>query len=445
MSAGLFTYDRMARVLKEERNQMLNRDEALSMESLLRPEKIYGAAFYYEYLTDDARLVLDCIKAAAALGAVVTNYSAVTSLLIESDHLVGAIVRDELSSAEVPVRAKVVVNAAGPWVDAVRLLQDAEEKQRLRLTKGIHLVVPVERLPVNHCVVWNAPDKRPIFAIRRGKVAYLGTTDTDYEGRYDDPPITVEDANYLLDAANSIFKVDRLGVDDVVGAWAGLRPLLHQEGKKPQEISRKDEIMVGATGLISIAGGKLTTFRKMAERVTDMVVEHLSQMGVKVPEKVGNSEHEPISGGDIAEDVDAFVSHLKQRWARVPEDVVERVAGIYGSNGERMVEAMANDPKLARRCAPAAAVTQSEVAYAVREEMSMTLQDFLERRSRLFLWDVDNGLQVAPEAARLMGDLLGWDAARVESELEDYRQHVREVKAFLSSAEVAGPQKAANA
>ncbi|MBI3785122.1 MAG: glycerol-3-phosphate dehydrogenase/oxidase [Deltaproteobacteria bacterium] len=434
ISAGLFTYDRMARVLKEERNRMLGRDETLSLEPTLRSDRIYGAGLYYECLTDDARLVIENIKAAAALGAVVANYAAVTSLLEEGGKLVGATIRDEIGGGDLAVRAKVVVNAAGPWVDDLRLMEGEGEKRRLHLTKGIHLTLPFDRLPVGRCVVMNAADKRSVFAIPRGKVVYLGTTDTDYEGRYDDPPITADDAQYLLDAANSTFDVERLGFDDVIGAWAGLRPLLHQEGKKPSEISRKDEVMVGPTGLISMAGGKLTTYRKMAERVVGMVTERLQALGETLPEKRGDSETTPLSGGETGDDVDAFIQRLKVRWPRVSADLVERMIQVYGSNGERMVEAMANDPQLARRCGADSALTVSEVAYAVREEMAMTLNDFLERRSRLFLWDPNNGLNVAADVARRMGNLLGWDASRVDAEVEAYRKHVHDVKSFATSS-----------
>jgi glycerol-3-phosphate dehydrogenase len=436
ISAGLWTYDRMARVLKDERNEMLSRDETLGLEPLLRSDNLYGAATYYEYLTDDARLVIQTITSAAALGAVVANYAEVTDLIAAAGRLSAALVRDATTDEEFPLRAKVIVNAAGPWVDAVRLLQGDGERPRLHLTKGIHLVVPRERLPVSRIVVMNTPDRRAVFVVPRGAVAYLGTTDTEYEGRYDDPWITLDDVRYLLDAANATFAVERLGLDDVVGACAGLRPLLHQEGKKPTEISRKDEVMVGPTGLISIAGGKLTTYRKMAERAVDMVVERLSERGARLPEKRGDSEQALLSGGDTGDDVAAFAARLMKRWPQVPADIVDRLVTLYGSNGERMVEAMAGDPRLAERCAPGVAVTRSEVAYAVREEMALTLEDFLERRARLFLWDPHNGLTVATEVARLMGDLLGWDAQRRDAELAAYRHHVREVKTFTPELEI---------
>jgi len=445
ISAGLWTFDRMARVLKDERNEMLSRDETLALEPLLRPDALYGAGTYYEYLTDDARLVIENIKSAAALGAVMANYAEVTELVAEHGRLTGVVVRDATTGDALAVRATVVVNAAGPWVDAVRLLQGDGERPRLHLTKGIHLILPRERLDVARIVVMTTPDRRAVFAVPRGDVVYLGTTDTDYEGRFDDPWITLDDARYLLEAANATFAVDRLDLDDVVGAYAGLRPLLQQEGKKPSEISRKDEIMVGPTGLISIAGGKLTTYRKMAERVVEMVAQRLAESGARLLEPRGQSDREMLSGGGTGDEPAAFATRLKQRWPQVGADIIDRLVTVYGSNGERMVEAMAGDPRLAERCAAGQAVTRAEVAYAVRDEMAVTLEDFLERRARLFLWDRHNGLTVAAAAARLMGSMLGWDNTRVETEVASYQAHVREVKTFTPDLEVVAPQRVAHA
>lgn len=443
ISAGLWTYDRMARVQKAERNQMLGRAETLALEPQLRAERLYGAGLYYEYLTDDARLVVANIQTAAALGATIANYAEVTGLRSEGGRLTSALVRDRESGAEITVAAKVIVNAAGPWVDEVRLLQGGNEKRRLHLAQGIHVSVPAERLPITRMVTLASPDKRPVFAIRRGPLVYLGTTDTEYEGPYDDPPIQMRDVEYLLAAANLTFDVERLGVDDVVGAWSGVRPLVHQEGKKTTEISRKDEVLVGPTGMMSIAGGKLTTFRKMAQRVVDMVGEQLKQQGVL--SNPPNSDAEPgvLIGGETGEDVAAFATRVKQRWPKIPADIVEHVVACYGSNGESIVEAMAADQQLASRCAPGAAVTQAEVAFALRMEMAMTLQDFLERRARLFLWDPHNGLGVAEPVARQMGALLGWDAARIDREVAAYREHVRDVKTFHQASPEASPRRAA--
>jgi glycerol-3-phosphate dehydrogenase len=168
-------------------------------------------------------------------------------------------IRDEESGATVVARARVVVNAAGPWVDAVRALDVPGGPGTLTLTKGIHLVFRAEDLPARHCVVMNARDGRPVFTVRRGPHVYVGTTDTPYEGPLDEPPITGEDAAYLLDAVVRTFPALGLGVRHVVGAWAGLRPLVRVEGKAPSEISRRDEITVSAAGVVTVAGGKLTT------------------------------------------------------------------------------------------------------------------------------------------------------------------------------------------
>jgi len=431
---GLWTYDRLAQVSDEERHRMISSEEALKLEPLLRADRLSGAGLYYEYVTDDARLVVEVVKSAAALGAVIANYAAVTGFLIDNGAIAGATVRDGLGGADLTVRAQVVINAAGPWVDAVRLMGEPGETPRLRLTKGIHVVVRSERLPLSLIVVMNARDRRGVFAIPRGPVTYLGTTDTDYDQPEVNPRITLEDVDYLLEAGSLTFAVEPLHPEDVVSAWAGLRPLLHQEGKDPSELSRKDEIMMGRTGLLSIAGGKLTTFRRMSERVVDIACERLRETGRVLPKPIGQSGEILLSGGETGDDVAGYATRLKARWPEVGVEIVDRLVQNYGSNAERLVEAMSADPVLATRYAPGVAVTRAEVEYAVREEMALTLEDFLERRSRLLLWDPDNGLAVAQGVARTMGAMLSWTPARIAREVERYQSHVHEVKSFQQVA-----------
>lgn len=441
MSAGLWTYDRLASVSDAERHRMLSRDEALALEPRLRAEKLYAAGLYYEYLTDDARLVIEVVKAAATLGAVVANYCAVEDFLFEGERLDGVVARDQLTGDAVEVRGRVVVNAAGPWVDAVRLLSEPHDQPRLRLTKGVHLGIRTERVGLSRIVVMNAPDKRGVFAIPHGAVTYLGTTDTFYDHPEDYPSVTLEDVLYLLEAANRTFDVaPPLTPDDVVNGWAGLRPLLFQEGKAPSELSRKDEVMVAGNGLISVAGGKLTTFRRMAERVVDMVAERLQGQGVKLPPRRGASDTALLGSGDTGLDVDAFALRLKERWPRLDAAIVDRLVPLYGGHAERMVDAMAADPLLAERYEPSLPVTRAELEYVVREEMALTVADFLERRSRLLLWDADLGRRLVDPIARAMGEQLGWDAARVRDEAQRYRElaeHLRTFEASAPSAQVA--------
>src|SRR2546427_312072 len=272
LGLGLWTFERIATVAPEERHTMWSREEALAREPTLDGTRLHGAATFIEYLTCDARLVLETVLGAHAAGALCVSR-------VEATEIAGGEValRDTLTGRALHARSGVVVNAAGPWVDEVRRRAGALAGVRLHLTRGIHLVVPHGRLPVRHIVVMQARDHRSVFAVPRGEVTYLGTTDTDHGPPTDHPAVPGEDADYLLDAANRTFAGPPLARADVVAAWAGLRPLLHEEGKRPSEISRKDEIMVSDTGLVSIAGGKLTTHRRMAERVVDLVVERLGR------------------------------------------------------------------------------------------------------------------------------------------------------------------------
>jgi glycerol-3-phosphate dehydrogenase len=445
LSVGLWTYDRLASVSEDERYRMLSREETLALEPRLRAERLYGAGMYYEYVTDDARLVIEVVKSAVALGVAAANYAEVEGFVVEDGRVSGVELRDQLTGDMLAVRGRVVVNACGPWVDLVRLLSEPNDKPRLRLTKGIHLGIRTERVGLSHIVVMNARDKRGVFAVPHGRVTYLGTTDTDYGQPEDYPEITIDDVEYLLDAANRTFDADPpLTAADVVSAWAGLRPLLHQEGKKPSELSRKDEIMVGAGGLISIAGGKLTTFRRMSERVVDLVCERLQQQGVDSPPRRGSSEESLLDSGETGADVVAFAERLCARWPRTPADVIERLVLLYGSNAERLVDGVSADPVLAERFAPQLAVTRAEVEYAVREEMALTLEDFMERRSRVLLWEPDNGLCVADGVARIMGASLGWDAARIRDEVARYRALAERLKRFAGEAAAADTAHAAH-
>lgn len=429
---GLWTYDRLAGVPKEEQYRMIGRNEALALEPALRADKLYGAGLYYEYLTDDARLVLEVIKSAAGLGAVVANRAEVAGFRSENGRVRGVMLRDTVTGAEMVARAGVVINAAGPWVDAVRLLSGPEEQPRLCLTKGIHAGLCRERLPLSHVVIMSARDQRAVFAIPHGAITYIGTTDTFYEAPEENPRITLEDVRYLLDAVARTFAIEPLSPADVVSAWAGLRPLLNEEGKKPSEISRHDEIMVSPRGLVSIAGGKLTTFRRMAQRVVDHAVEWLRASGRRLPEQLGASDESPLSGGGTGDDVAGYAERLKARGYPVDADIVEHLTALYGSNAEHMLESIAEDPGLAERCAPNMTVTRAEVRYAVRHEMAMTLEDVLERRSRVLLWDPHSGMQGAGTVAHWMAAEMHWSPARIEREVASYQALATHLRTFVA-------------
>jgi glycerol-3-phosphate dehydrogenase len=277
-SLGLYVYDRLAGVQRNERRKMLSKEETLQLEPQLRQDILKGGGVYIEYRTDDARLVIEVLKTAVEKGALPINYCEAVSFIYEEKQVAGVVCRDSLQGDSFTIKARKVINAAGPWVDKLRKLDNSLNGKRLHLTKGVHLVVSKDRLPLRQSVYFDIPgDGRMMFAIPRGKVVYLGTTDTSYTESPDHPLTTEEDVAYVLKATNHMFPAANLSPDDVISTWAGLRPLIHEDGKSPSELSRKDEIFVSASGLLSMAGGKLTGFRKMAERVVDMVAADLSK------------------------------------------------------------------------------------------------------------------------------------------------------------------------
>jgi glycerol-3-phosphate dehydrogenase len=408
LRAGLFMFEKLAPVEPGDRHQMWDRDEALANEPLLAERRLYGAAVFTEYLTDDARLVLANVAAAHVAGALVANHAEVTAL--EAGR---ATVRDALGGAAHTVRARVIVNAGGPWVDTLRRAAGAAGGRHLQLTKGVHLVVPYERLPVRQSVVMAAADKRSVFVVPRDGVTYIGTTDTFYPEPALAPEVTRADAEYLLEATNRTFRGAPLALADVTGAWAGLRPLLAEEGKSPSEISRRDEIMVDdATGLVSIAGGKLTAYRRMAERVVDLVETRLGR--TPTPSRTGDV---PLPGGEGPP-------------PPLPGDLGPaqqgRLRRLYGARG---AELLATDPTAA--CVPGLpGVLRAEVAHAIDAEMALTLEDVLERRTRALLFDARQGLGGVEEVAAVMARRLGWDAARTASEVDRYRRLAANLRSF---------------
>ena len=418
LGVGLWTYEKIARIPPAERHRMLDRDAALAEEPGLCPEGLTGAAVYPENLTDDARLVLATLRSAKGAGALVANHVAVEALAAEGGGF-RARLRDGETGALREVRARVVVNAAGPWCDVVRALEGPLDGKRLHLTKGIHVVVRHEDLPIRSMIVMQARDRRAVFAIPRGEIVYVGTTDTDYGATDDYPRITRDDVDYLLDAVRRVFPAASWGAERVLGAWAGLRPLIHEEGKAPSEISRKDEILVGAHGMVSVAGGKLTTYRAMAQKVVDRVEERLGRRPSEARTAAG-----PLEGGDLPGGADpaAFALSLAARFEeRIggARSLVDRLVLHYGGGAESVLEQAAAS---GGRRLGSGAVLAAEVERAVDGEMALRLADVIERRLRLLPFDPLQGLDVAEEAAAIVAARLGWDEARTARELEDYRR-----------------------
>jgi len=402
MRTGMWTYEKLGDVEPHERHEVWELARLRQEEPRVVTEVVTGAVVYPEYVTDDARLTLANARSAAAHGARVVTYAPAVRMIEEGGRLVGAVVRGNLpgESEEAEVRARVIVNAAGPWVDAVRLLEDRDAGQKIQLTKGIHLVVPHTRLPIRHTIIMNTPDRRSIFAVPREQFVYIGTTDTFFETPEYWPEITREDADYLLDTVNASFGVEPITDEDILATWSGLRPVLWAEGKKPSEISRRHEIMEGTGGMLTIAGGKLTSYRSMAERVVDRCEERLDRDLTPA-----TTAEEPLPGGDFSgtfEELSSFV----QAQGLTPEEA-DRVIRMYGK------EAFA---VFAEKKGVAA-----EVRQAVLNEGALTLEDFWFRRSSRARFSTDTRLPDLETAAEHMGELLGWSASEKERQIEACR------------------------
>ncbi len=408
--AAMWAFEKLGQVPPNECHEAWNATVLAAREPVAAKQGTNGAVVYFEFLTDDARLTLANARSAAADGAKILTYAPVTKIELEHGRAIGVHCESSLERETLGafVRGRVIVNAAGPWVDEIRALETADEKPRLSLTKGIHLVVPHARLPLSRTVLMSAADKRPVFAVPRGEVTYLGTTDTFYSKTNYWPEIMSEEVDYLLDAASHSFCSEPLGAHDVVSSWTGIRPLVAQAGKRPSEISRRDEVWTGPGGILSIAGGKLTAYRRMVERVTDTVLEHLGK-----PADQTADELRPLAGGDLAPiEIDEA--------AKAGSRPIDRLADLYGSEAPD-VKADGGD-------------VLAEVRQAVRREGALRLEDYWMRRAARAFFDPDAGLSTLEPAACEMARLLAWNDERRRNEVAACRHRHEENNALFERA-----------
>ncbi|MBW2234449.1 MAG: glycerol-3-phosphate dehydrogenase/oxidase [Deltaproteobacteria bacterium] len=419
MRVGLTTYEKLGSVEEADLHHNWGGDELARGEPALNREAYPFACRYREYLTDDARLVLANLRAAAAAGAAVLNHASVDAIPRVGDRACGVEATCTRSGRRVRVRARCVINAAGPWVDAVRALEDRAAPPRLQLSKGVHVVLPRESLPVENICVFNTPDRRSIFAVPRGEVVYVGTTDTAYEGDTAWPPILRQDVEYLLAPLARYLSVTPPDASQVVAAWAGLRPLIAAPGKPPTEISRKDEVWTGPAGVVTIAGGKLTGYRPMARATLERAAD---EAGLRLRE--APDEEPPLPGGDLGADLDREAAALHSE-AGVPVACARRLVRLYGSESADVL-ALGNAPL----CPEDPNVLSGEVDWAVAREGALDLEDLVYRRQRCALYDPAAREAVLEPAAARMATLLGWDAARRGAEVDAVRQRLADDLAF---------------
>jgi len=403
------------------------------LEPGLRDKELKGAALYYDAQTDDARLVIATMRSAAQAGALVANYAEVTALLKPDRRVGGATVCDGLTGRVTTIRALVVVNATGPWVDRVRRIDDAGAEPLLRPTKGVHVVVPRKRVGHTHAVTLTSPiDGRVMFVLPWGDLSYIGTTDTDDDASPDEVRATADDVVYLLRSANAFFPHARLSPADVIASWAGLRPLL----RPPQEVapsaaSREHRVVESPSGLVTIAGGKLTTYRVMARDVVDRVAARLRELDGRPRAPRVPTDRLALPGGETA-DVEGLVKAAMDRG--VVERTARHLVAGYGSEAAAVLNLVDRDRALGRPIVAGRAALWAEVAHAVEREMAVRLSDVLVRRLHLFYATRDQAVPATSAVADWLAGALGWDATRRAEEVAAYLDLAERSRAFAKEA-----------
>ncbi len=430
-SIGLKIYDVLASVEGDDKRKMLNKKEALEKEPLLPSEILEGAGYYAEYRTDDARLTTEVLKTAHEKGARILNYCEVKEFLYEEGIVKGVEARDNLSGETFAVRSKYVINATGPWVDRVRRDLDGDQLQGKKLlpTKGVHLVFPYEKFPLKQSVYFDVPDGRMIFGIPRGRITYVGTTDTKYYDDLDRVETDLADATYLINAVNLMFPEIELSLEDIESSWAGLRPLIYEEGKSAGELSRKDEVFESENGLISIAGGKLTGYRKMAERVVDLVAKRFVTDEDLEFRKV-QTENITLTRVPFAnyKAVQRFIDQVYKIMEPEGFSLEEATTLVhnFGHEAELILDRYAElqdqdrDIRLAR----------AELWYCINHEMAATALDFFERRTGRMYFDVPSIEKLKLPVIDEMAKVLGWTEEFRKQQVRAIDEKLHEVRHF---------------
>ena len=431
-SFAIMVYDLLAGVNKEDKRKPLTKKKTKEAEPLLSDELLKSGIKYSEYRTDDARLTIELVKTARRHGAAAFNYAEAKDFIYAEGQVVGVECYDHLNNVSFNVKATQVVSAAGPWVDKLRVKDGSKKGKSLHLTKGVHVVVPKEKLPLNQSVYFDAFDGRMIFAIPRGAVTYLGTSDTNYSDSLDRVVSTIDDAKYLLGTANRIFPTVNLKVEDVVSSWAGLRPLIHEDGKSPSELSRKDEIFISESGLISIAGGKLTGYRKMAERVVDTVMKNMTNLKfIPCKTKTIKLAIDPFKNYKAVKDYIHILSKEMMPLGFTQYDAWY-LTTTYGKDSRMILDRLLEDKNPNKE----EGLIDAELWYNLMYESVATPVDFFARRTGRIYFDVQSVKTYMQRVAKEIQDTFSWNSETLSDIYEELEDMLEDATIFYDSETV---------
>lgn len=430
LNFALTFYDVASGHWRARRHQMLSAAKVLQREPHLNPHGLRGAGMFFDVLTDDARFTLDLIKSAAEHGALTLNHVAVTGLIRQGQRITGVEARDELTGQLLRMHAKQVVNATGPWAGQLLAKEYGAPAARLLPSKGIHIVLDKKDFPLDTAVFIRSPDDGrvtwPMPSLEPDRV-YLGTTDTEYHGDLDQVEPTEKDIQYLLNVANHTIPDAHVDESHVLASWAGVRPLIAPApGTTVGSASREHKVETGPGDMITVTGGKLTSHRVMARHVIDTAVKALRD------KRTGYRAHRvPISGGN-SDALSGIRARLRQ--SSVPEPIALRWLRHFGANADRLLE-LWNDEPAAREVIAPRDVTAAELTYCLRHEFCSSLEDFMVRRTSLFFWDGQGGLDAVSDIADRMASALSWTPDQRARQVEQYRQLVARHRAPFATTD----------
>jgi len=400
-TVGLKVYDMMAGKLGLGPSRHISREETLELIPTIEKSGLKGGIIYHDGQFDDARMLISLAQTCEDHNGLVANYIKVTGLLKEKDLVSGVLAVDQESGEEFRISAKAVVNATGVFVDDILKMDDPEAGNMIRPSQGIHLVLNNKFLQAKHAImVPQTSDGRVMFAVPWYDKVVVGTTDTLVDNISLEPKPLGEEINFVLQTAGQYLAIDP-GLEDVLSVFAGLRPLAASgdDDKSTKEISRHHKVMVSVSGLISVIGGKWTTYRKMAEDAVDYAI-----MVGELPERKCHTHHLPVHGYEGATGLTA------------------NPLSVYGQDRSRIEDIGHKTFGTDRYLSESLGIEKAQVIWAVREEMARTLEDVLARRTRALFLDAKESLRIAPEAARLMVDELGRDPNWIQDQLDSYKR-----------------------